>query len=312
MRLKRGVVVLHRGPGETQVGLARPVVLRGLTAADQNALAVLEGGRLSPASLSPAMRESLQRIASAGHEQCVPPAASTHRALTVAIHGAGAVGIAAARSLAQHGHAVEIVDSTPAVAESPGVFTSAQPRDTCAVAAAREVRAAVPAATVRVGVSQPQAAIAVGVGTADPVAWIPLLRSDVPHVLVATDELGVDVGPLVLPGVTACGQCLDLDKTAADPAWPHLRVQCGASRRPVVEPQAADSAGALAAAMLLAWAESLDAPHVPEPHPAAWAINSIWRVEAGRPPVVRPLWPQPDCGCGAAGAAATSERISAP
>lgn len=301
MRLKRGVVVLHRAPGVTQVGLARPVVLTGLSPEDQRVLAALEGGRIVPSRLSEGARSGLERIAAQGH--CAPPPGSPPRASTIAIHGADAVGIAVARALARHGHAIELVDDAPAVSETAGVFASTRAGETCAAAAAREVRASVPGASVRVGASSPDAAIVIGVGTPDPAAWLPLMRADVPHVLIAADEDGLDVGPLVLPGASACAHCVDLSKTEADAAWPVLRLQCGASRRPVTEPQSAELAGALAAGMLLAWSGA--GSH-------AWAVNCSWRVEPGRAPVPRPAWPQPECGCGAAGPSATSDRISAP
>jgi hypothetical protein len=283
------------------VGLARPVVLSGLSPSDQRMLSVLEGGRLVPSRLSDGARAGLDRLRAAGHTspEHVPPV----RALTVAIHGADAVGMAVARSLARQGHVIEFIDDAPAVAESAGVFASARAGETCAGAAARDVRTAVPGASVRVGMSIPDAAIVTGVGATDPAAWVPLLRGDVPHVLVAADEAGIDVGPLVLPGTTACARCVDVAKTQSDSAWPRLRLQCGASRRIVVEPHVADLAGALMAGMLIPLAEGAT---------PAWAVNCVWRIEPGRAPAARPASPHPDCGCGAAGAAATSARISAP
>lgn len=290
MRLKRGVVVLHRGPGVSQVGLARPVVLTGLSARQQQALASLEGGRTVPVGSGANGSLRLDDLAQKGHLEAADAAVEPEPAqLAVGIHGAGAIGLAAARSLARHGHRVEFEDTAPASAESPGVFSSPLPGQTCAGAAVRELLASVPLAQARAGLSQPEAVIAVSMGAPDPLAWLPLLRADIPHVLVTTDEAGVDVGPLVLPGRSACARCVALDRTATDPQWPMLVLQCGPSRRPVVEPHVAETAGAMAAAMVLAWAAEAD----------SWAVNAVWRVEPLRPASVRPAWPHPECGCGA-------------
>jgi hypothetical protein len=202
--------------------------------------------------------------------------------------------------LARHGHVIELADDTPAVAESADVFSSPRAGDTCATAAARELLTSVRGSTVRVGATSPDAAVVIGVGAPDPVAWLPLTRSDIPHVLVAADEAGIDVGPLVIPGASTCGHCVAVARTAADPAWPLMRLQCGASRRPVVEAQAAELAGSLVAAMILAWVGVRGDEQAGGVSHTAWAVNAIWRVEAGQPPIPRPAWPQPDCGCGAA------------
>lgn len=288
------MAVLHRGPGVSQIGLARPVVVTGLSAREQEALAALEGGRVAPSRLGPTVRRALRDAVRAGH---LEGDAEAPDGLTVGILGAGAVGLAAARALARHGHRVEFSDPSPASVEAPGVFSTPLPGQSCAGAAVRELLAAVPLAAARTGLSRPDAAIAVAMGAPDPVAWLPLLRTDTPHVLVTTDECGVDVGPLVLPGASACARCLTLERAQADPLWPVLALQCGAARRPVVEPHVAELAGSLAAAMLLAWASGLRRGG--SGSAAAWALNAVWRVEPLGPPSVRPAWPHPECGCGA-------------
>jgi hypothetical protein len=51
------------------------------------------------------------------------------------------------------------------------------------------------------------------------------LRADVPHLVAATrDGCGV-VGPLVLPGRTACLRCIDTERSAVDAAWPAILAQ---------------------------------------------------------------------------------------
>jgi hypothetical protein len=51
------------------------------------------------------------------------------------------------------------------------------------------------------------------------------LRADVPHLVAATrDGCGV-IGPLVLPGRTACLRCVDTERSTVDSAWPAILAQ---------------------------------------------------------------------------------------
>lgn len=58
----------------------------------------------------------------------------------------------------------------------------------------------------------------------DPVRTAPLMRHDVPHLPLVVDD-GVSVGPVVVPGATACTWCLQLARTDADGAWPSVALQ---------------------------------------------------------------------------------------
>ena len=52
-----------------------------------------------------------------------------------------------------------------------------------------------------------------------------LMREQIPHLAVSADEAIGIVGPLVIPGRTACLRCLDLTRTDRDPAWPLILAQ---------------------------------------------------------------------------------------
>lgn len=65
-----------------------------------------------------------------------------------------------------------------------------------------------------------------------------LVREKVPHLAAAASEAIGVVGPLVVPGRTACLRCLDYARAANDPAWPLILAQMS-SRRP--EPAACDA-----------------------------------------------------------------------
>ena len=72
--------------------------------------------------------------------------------------------------------------------------------------------------------------LAVLTGRPDPVVLADLMRDRVPHLAVHADEAIGVVGPLVLPGRSACVRCLDLSKAARDPAWPRILAQAGGAR----------------------------------------------------------------------------------
>jgi hypothetical protein len=54
-----------------------------------------------------------------------------------------------------------------------------------------------------------------------------LIALGIPHLLVAAFEGHGCVGPLVLPGQTACLHCLDLARRDRDPAWPIVTARLG-------------------------------------------------------------------------------------
>jgi hypothetical protein len=65
-----------------------------------------------------------------------------------------------------------------------------------------------------------------------------LVRAGIPHLaLTAGEAIGV-VGPLVVPGFSACLRCLEYTRAARDPAWPLILAQLTARR---AEPPACDA-----------------------------------------------------------------------
>ena len=71
------------------------------------------------------------------------------------------------------------------------------------------------------------------------------MREQIPHLAVSAGEAIGMVGPLVLPGSTACLRCLDLARADRDPAWPLILAQL-AGREP--DPPACDAPLAAAVA----------------------------------------------------------------
>jgi len=135
--------------------------------------------------------------------------------------------------------------------------------------------------------------LAVLIGITDPELAARLMSERIPHLAVSASEAIGVVGPLVIPGRSACLRCLDLARTDRDPAWPLILAQL-ASRQ--ADPPACDAALAAAVAA----------------HATAQALAFIDRpaqagpVTNGTLELVLPAWqwrrrtwpPHRDCACG--------------
>jgi hypothetical protein len=115
---------------------------------------------------------------------------------------------------------------------------------------------------VRPPASQPLPDLAVLIGQPDPELAAALMNDRTPHLVASASEAIGVVGPLVVPGRTACLRCLDLHRTDRDPAWPLILAQL-AGRQPV--PLACDASLAVAVAaqatsQALAFVDSAAAP----------------------------------------------------
>lgn len=213
------------------------------------------------------------------------PALARRAGGRVVVVGAGRVGAAVAGLLAASGvGAVDVDDPGQVRAEDTGVGAHVladvgRRRDE---AARERLRAVAPSAATG---SAPPALVVLA-----PVEGPPDRVPAEPHLLAEVrDGVGV-VGPLVVPGRTACLHCLELRRTDRDPDWPALAVQLTAG------PEVAPGSGVLAAAVAA--------------QAAAQALGLLdgWPVPAavgGTLELVPPDWrwrrrswaPHADCGC---------------
>ena len=119
-----------------------------------------------------------------------------------------------------------------------------------------------------------------------------LVREAIPHLAASAGEAIGTVGPLVLPGRSACLRCLDLARTERDPAWPLILAQ-RAGRQP--DPPACDvtlaaTVAAQAAAQALALIDR-GAPGSPVTNGTLELFLPDWQWQ-------RRSWrPHPRCGC---------------
>ena len=138
----------------------------------------------------------------------------------------------------------------------------------------------------------------------DPARVSRLLAEATPHLLVRLrDGTGV-VGPLVLPGRSACLGCLELHRCARDPGWPTVAAQL------VDRPGRAESA-CTAATAAFATAQALAALDGGAPGcPVPAVLDATLELDPAAATLIRRQWgAHPDCGCGAA---AASMRASLP
>ncbi|MEZ0164704.1 hypothetical protein AB2L27_07985 [Kineococcus sp. LSe6-4] len=123
---------------------------------------------------------------------------------------------------------------------------------------------------------------------ADPVVLDGVQADGVPHLSVVLRDTDALVGPLVLPGRSACLRCLDRWRTDADPLWPDVRTALVDGPR---RPTDAATAGVLAGLVALQVLAHLDGGR-------ATAVGATLELllPEGR---VRYRWwrPHPACGC---------------
>ncbi|WP_143338023.1 hypothetical protein [Demequina sp. NBRC 110054] len=281
MRLAPCAPVLARPDGRTQVGTAAPLLLEELSAEARPLVIAAESASLGADGCA-LLGEAGVRLTDAGLliEEAAPPEG------IVAIHGAGRIGLELGAALAATGVAVAFADRRP-VHDEPDLFPRRALVSTCAGGAAWAVRERFPHAAV-VDPSDPTLAVQISLGGTPRHTTTRWEHDGLPHLLISVDEAGATVGPLVVPGETACGRCLALERTEADPAWPILLEQL-AGRRPRPVPEVVPDIVA-AAARLIVRALRGGGPS-----------NEAWRLDIGQAPHLAEVVPRPDCGCGAAG-----------
>ncbi|MFF1510530.1 TOMM precursor leader peptide-binding protein [Streptomyces sp. NPDC058326] len=138
----------------------------------------------------------------------------------------------------------------------------------------------------------------------DPLPAERWVATGTPHLYAGVLEATGTVGPLVLPGGTACARCLQEGRTDREPVWPRLLAQwrSGAPHPlPACDLGLATAVAGLAAAHALAFLDG----DLPASTGTRWSVSLPlleWRAER--------LGPHPACPCGAA-RGREGERVSA-
>ncbi|WP_141753891.1 TOMM precursor leader peptide-binding protein, partial [Streptomyces luteocolor] len=127
-----------------------------------------------------------------------------------------------------------------------------------------------------------------------PAATEELIASGTPHLYAGVIEGTGVVGPLVLPGTTACAGCLFRHRADRDPTWPRMLAQwrSGPARQvPACDLALSTSVAGLAAGHALGFLDG-GSPACAGVRWEASVPGFDWRS--------RPVWPHPECPCGAA------------
>ena len=132
----------------------------------------------------------------------------------------------------------------------------------------------------------------------DPRRAAALMAADIVHVPMELAGDAVVVGPVVVPGVTACLACRNAHRTDLDPGWPLLAAQLLGREHAVTEAGVADEAAVLAARLLRAAAPGATALR-DAPTPGEAPVTTFSVTVSARD--VRRTWrahrPHPRCRC---------------
>jgi bacteriocin biosynthesis cyclodehydratase domain-containing protein len=218
-------------------------------------------------------------------------------ASTVVVEGCGPLAVGLVLGLATAGVGAVHVVTSGAVLEGDlgtGLVDADRGRDRASATAAALARLR---PGVRAGPPRqrtvPDLVVLADAGTPDPVRVAQLHATGTAHLAVRVrDGIGV-VGPLVLPGRTACLGCLEIERCARDPVW------AAAAAQLVGVPGRATTA-CVAATMGLATAQALVALDGPDSAAGPPVLDATLELDADAGTIVRRTWrPHPDCRCGA-------------
>ncbi|GAY07078.1 ThiF family adenylyltransferase [Pseudonocardia sp. N23] len=223
----------------------------------------------------------------------------------VRVHGDGAIAVGVACGLAAAGvGTVEVVAG--GVVERGDVGTGyldedrGRSRAAAAAAALRRVapgiRTRLPARTV------PDLVVLADVAASDPVTVRGLVAMGVAHLQARTrDGRGV-VGPLVLPGRSACLECLDRHRADRDPEWGRLAPRLARLRAAADAPTVVATIGMATAQVLAVTDGTVDPPA---------ALGATVEIDVAAAVTARRRWSR-HSGCPCAGAGAQRAGDAAP
>jgi hypothetical protein len=303
--LKPGLLPVWRDRDTLQIGIdpRRAVALTGMGGAGW-VISLLDGSReraqvIAAASARGIPAQTTERVltllAAGGALEDYP--AGTYRALPAELRSRLAPELAAAslahgdsdggaRALARRQAArIRVCGRGPIATGISGILTAA---GTGEVISTSDWPAAGPATP-----ASGWADLAILVGTPDPQVAARLVREQVPHLIaVGSEAIGI-VGPLVIPGWSACLRCMDLSRAERDPAWPLISAQLAGQQ---LDPPACDAVLAAAVAAQTA-AQALT--FVDRPSRSGPAANGTLELVLPAWQWRRRTWRQHrDCACG--------------
>jgi ThiF family len=210
----------------------------------------------------------------------------------VRIYGAGKVGsvIATLLAAAGIGHVSSRDPGTVSAADLiPGGLSEADIGAPRSAGVASAIRRTAPGARTDDDARRPD--LAVLTGRHGPELAAGLLADEVPHLTATAGEAIGIVGPLVIPGRSACLHCLDLARADRDPAWPQVLAQIIGRQpsTPACDCVLATSVAAQACAQVLMFVDRGRADTVTNGSLELVAPGWQWRRRSWKP--------QAQCGC---------------
>ncbi|MFD3544033.1 TOMM precursor leader peptide-binding protein [Streptomyces sp. NPDC058655] len=243
---------------------------------------------------------------------------AARRAIRVQVRGSGRVGAVIASVLAGAGVGrVEVLDGGRVEPGdvAPGGLGAESVGRLRAEAAGRAVRGSAPGRAPRAGEGEgpePRLALVVVAPRDGLQAWAPdpetaagWVATGVPHLYAGVLEGTGLVGPLVLPGTTACAGCMERERVERDRTWPRMLVQWRSAHRRRATAACDLGLSTAVAGLAAAHALSFLDGGLPASTGARWeAALPALHWEHSR------VLPRPDCPCGAdAGRPAVLERV---
>lgn len=287
-QLRKGTTATRRGPGALHLnaGLSRATTLHGLDGLEAGALiralrSSSPRGTGAPALLRPDIAARL----------LADDMLETERPrLGIAIQGADLLSLALIGVLSET-FSLHVDPRSPRTVPAPLhlALGSAALGMKLPIALAKAVAGT--GITVS-SLSSPDLVICAGGGHGDPAPLASLLVQDQPHLPIRACADGYELGPLTVPGRTACAHCVALRRAESDPFHP-AEVYATRDGGPPEPPLVSLYAAAVhAAGMIRAFALG---------ERALASCGRIVRIDAlGRPHPLE-VAPHPQCGCGAAG-----------
>ncbi|MGW6454598.1 ThiF family adenylyltransferase [Streptomyces sp. NPDC055078] len=236
---------------------------------------------------------------------------AARRAVRVQVRGAGRVGAAVAGLLSAAGVGrVEVLDGGCAEPwdVSPAGLPAEAVGDRRDSAARQLVRRSAPippprSACSAAGGGEPGLSLVVvcprdglAAYAPDPAGAGDWVATGTPHLFAGVVEATGVVGPLVLPGGSACAGCLELGRADRDPGWSRLPAQWRSGGRRGAVPSCDIALATAVAGTAAAHALSFLDGELPTSTGARWETSLPlldWRSER--------IAPHPDCSCGASG-----------
>lgn len=303
--LPPGVYAYQRAVDELQIGVnpRRSVVLTDLPPRLVSVLRSLDGqtplGRLltraGPQNATTLCR-LLRDLASHGLlvDAAEPRRTNRHAMATVVVRGDGplAAGVAVQLAIAGIGHVTVESAGTVEAVDIGGVLGPADVGQSRRVAVERAIQAA--SSTVATGPPasdrSPDLVVLTDVLVPEPEVIRLLMCERQEHLVVAArDGCGI-VGPLVLPGRSACLECFDRYRADRDPRWPRVANQL-AGRQQRADPATTQATAAFAAT------QALQALQPSEERPAL--VEATIELDLHEGETLRREWlPHPRCRCG--------------